>query len=275
MQKDLESKLPNLEVSIEDKDDEEILYIVRTRSDKTRGSYYIYNCETKELKFLAEISPWLKAEEMAEMKPIQYKSRDGLTIHGYLTMPNGKENEKNLPVVINPHGGPWWRDSWGFNPEIQFLANRGYAVLQMNFRSSTGYGRKFWEAGFKQWGLKMQDDITDGVNWLIEQGIADPKRIAIYGGSYGGYATLAGITFTPELYSCAVDYVGVSNLFTFFETFPPYWEQQRKIMEEKVGNPERRRQKDSGIPHSRTCGCQCHSREFYPHPVHTGGRATE
>lgn len=133
------------------------------------------------------------------MTPITYTSRDGLTIEGYLTLPKGytMETAKKLPVVVNPHGGPWARDTWGYNPEVQFLAARGYAVLQMNFRGSTGYGRKFTELGYKQWGQTMQNDITDGVEWLIKQGIADPKRIAIYGASYGGYATLAGVTFTP------------------------------------------------------------------------------
>ncbi len=252
IQKDLEAKLPGITVTVSSSDKEEKLHIVHTYSDKTRGSYYLYNSGTKELKLFAEVSPWIKPENMAEMKPIQYKSRDGLTIHGYLTMPPGKENAKNLPVVINPHGGPWARDSWRFISEVQFLANRGYAVLQMNFRGSTGYGRKFWAASFKQWGLKMQDDISDGVHWLIAQGIADPKRIAIYGGSYGGYAALAGITFTPDLYSCAVDYVGVSNLFTFFETFPPYWEKMRKMVEEMVGSPEHEKElltKTSPIVH--------------------------
>jgi dipeptidyl aminopeptidase/acylaminoacyl peptidase len=140
--------------------------------------------------------------------------------------------------VVNPHGGPWARDRWGFNPEVQFLANRGYCVLQVNFRGSTGYGRRFWEASFKQWGLAMQDDVTDGVEWLVRQGIADPKRIAIYGASYGGYATLAGITKTPDLYAAAVNYVGVSNLFTFMNTIPPYWEPFRQQMFEMVGNPD-------------------------------------
>ena len=173
---------------------------------------------------------------MADMKPITYTSRDGLTIHGYLTLPKGRE-AKDLPVVVNPHGGPWARDGWGFNNEAQFMANRGYAVLQMNFRGSTGYGRKFWETSFKQWGKTMQDDITDGVQWLVKQGIADPARVAIYGGSYGGYATLAGVAFTPELYACGVDYVGVSNLFTFMNTIPPYWEPGRKMFYEMVGDP--------------------------------------
>jgi len=141
--------------------------------------------------------------------------------------------------VINPHGGPWLRDTWSFNPEVQFLASRGYAVLQMNFRGSTGYGRAFWQASFKQWGKAMQDDITDGVQWLIEQGIADPKRIAIYGGSYGGYATLAGVTFTPKLYAAAIDYVGVSNLFTFINAIPPYWKPYLEMLYEMIGHPDK------------------------------------
>ena len=171
------------------------------------------------------------------MKPIQYQTRDGLTINGYLTLPKGVE-AKNLPVVMNVHGGPWARDNWGFNPEVQFMANRGFAVLQVNFRGSTGYGREFWEASFKQWGQSMQNDVTDGAKWLIDQGIADPERIAIYGGSYGGYATLAGLAYSPEMYACGVDYVGVSNLFSFMKTIPPYWQQYLEMMYEMVGNPE-------------------------------------
>ena len=141
-------------------------------------------------------------------------------------------------MVVIPHGGPWARDVWGFNPEVQLLANRGYAVLQVNFRSSTGYGKAFLEAGNKQWGLKIQDDITDGVQWAIDQGIADPDRIGIYGASFGGYATLVGITSTPDLYAAAVDYVGVSNIFTLLETIPPYWESSRNMFYERVGHPE-------------------------------------
>jgi dipeptidyl aminopeptidase/acylaminoacyl peptidase len=172
------------------------------------------------------------------MTPVTYRARDGLEIPAYLTLPVGRP-AKNLACIVNPHGGPWARDSWVFNPEVQFLANRGYCVLQMNFRGSTGYGRKFWEASFGQWGLKMQDDVTDGAHWLASQGIADPKRIGIYGGSYGGYATLAGVVYTPELYAAAVDFVGVSNLFTFMNTIPPYWEPFRQQMYAMVGHPER------------------------------------
>jgi dipeptidyl aminopeptidase/acylaminoacyl peptidase len=215
---------------------DETKFIVRTYSDRSLGAFYFYDSSTDQLTKLADVSPWLEENQLCEVKPITYKTRDGLTIHGYLTLPKGVAAEK-LPVVVNPHGGPWARDVWTFNPEVQFLANRGYAVLQMNFRGSTGYGRQFWEASFGQWGLKMQDDVTDGVRWLVAQGIADEKRVAIYGGSYGGYCTLAGITFTPEIYACAVDYVGVSNLFTFMETIPPYWEPYRKMLYEMVGNP--------------------------------------
>ncbi len=236
LQKELQEKLPGYEVVVTSMNKNEDKVLVRTYSDRSRGAYYFYDLNSKEFKKLVDVSPWINENDMAVMKPIKYTTRDGLTIHGYLTLPKGVE-AKNLPVVINPHGGPWYRDRWGFNPEVQFLANRGYAVLQMNFRGSTGYGRHFWEISFKQWGKTMQDDITDGVNWLIKQGIADPKRIAIYGGSYGGYATLAGVAFTPDLYACAVDYVGVSNLFTFMNTIPPYWKPYLDMFHEMVGDP--------------------------------------
>ena len=236
--KTLEDRFPGYEVFMTFNNRDEDMFIVRTMSDRTTGTYYFFNTKTGDITKLADRNPWLPEDQMAPMKPVTYTSRDGLTIHGYLTVPVGVES-KNLPVVVNPHGGPWYRDGWGFNSEIQFLANRGFAVFQMNFRGSTGYGKAFWEASFKQWGQKMQDDITDGVNWLIDQGIADPKRVAIYGGSYGGYATLAGLAFTPDLYACGVDYVGVSNLFTFMNTIPPYWELYRKMMYEMVGDPSK------------------------------------
>jgi dipeptidyl aminopeptidase/acylaminoacyl peptidase len=238
LQKSLEERLPSYEVVVTDMSKDERKVMVRTYSDRSLGAYYYFNRDTDEFIKLADVSPWLNEDELAEMKPISYQSRDGLTIHGYLTLPLGLKPEK-LPVVINPHGGPWARDRWGFNPEAQFLANRGYAVLQMNFRGSTGYGRAFWEASFKQWGLTMQDDITDGVKWLIDQEIADPERVGIYGGSYGGYATLAGVTFTPDLYACGVDYVGVSNLFTLIKSIPPYWEPMRQMFYEMIGDPEK------------------------------------
>ncbi len=237
LQRRLEKLLPDMEIRVVDFSKDESKCIVRTFSDRSLGYYYFYDRAEDKLIELANISPWLNEDHLAVMEPIEYQSRDGLTISGYLTLPKGM-SAKNLPVVIHPHGGPWARDYWGFGSSVQFLANRGYAVLQMNFRGSTGYGREFWEISFKQWGKKMQDDITDGVHWLIEEGIADPERIAIFGGSYGGYATLAGVTFTPDLYSCAVDYVGVSNIFTWMEGIPPYWEMYRVTIYEMVGHPE-------------------------------------
>ena len=241
IQRKLEVKLPGYEVGITSFSKDETKAIIVTYSDKSAGTYYYYDIDQNKLTDLGKVSPWLNEDHMAEMKPIQYKSRDGLTIHGYLTLPKGS-NGKNLPVVVNPHGGPWARDTWGYRSEIQFLANRGFAVLQMNFRGSTGYGKEFWEISFKEWGKSMQDDITDGVNWLINEGIANPDRIAIYGASYGGYATLAGLTFTPDLYACGVDYVGVSSLFTFMESIPPYWEFYRSMIYEMVGHPEKDRE---------------------------------
>jgi dipeptidyl aminopeptidase/acylaminoacyl peptidase len=238
LQQDLESRLPGFEVAVAGMSRDETKALVYAGSDRTLGAYYFYDRATSDFRKLADVGPWLVEAELAEMKPITYTSRDGLTIHGYLTLPQGLKPKK-LPLVVNPHGGPWGRDVWGYNPEVQFLANRGYAVLQVNFRTSTGYGRKFWEAGFKQWGLKIQDDITDGVKWLIDQGIADPSRVGIYGGSFGGYATLAGLAFTPDLYACGVDYVGVSNLFTLIKTIPPYWEPMRQMFYEMMGDPEK------------------------------------
>ena len=241
LQKDLERRLPGYEVRLAGCNQEEDKCLVRTFTDRSLGAYYFYDLKSKDFRKLADVSPWLNDQDLVAMKPIKYQSRDGLTIHGYLTLPRGMP-ARNLPVVVNPHGGPWARDSWGYNPEVQFLANRGYAVLQMNFRGSTGYGRKFWESSFKQWGKTMQDDITDGVQWLIKQGIADPKRIGIYGGSYGGYATLAGLVYTPDLYAVGVDYVGVSNLFTFIKAIPPYWKPYLEMFYEMIGHPEKEKE---------------------------------
>ena len=234
----VQTQLPKYEVVLTSQNKNEDVYIVRSYSDRSLGAFYVYEANGNKLTKLTDVSPWLNENDLCEMKPISYKSRDGLTINGYLTLPKGKD-PKNLPVIINPHGGPWHRDQWTYNPEVQLFCNRGYAVLQVNFRGSTGYGRKFWESSFKQWGKTMQNDVSDGVKWLEEQGIADPKRVAIYGGSYGGYCTLAGMTFTPELYACGIDYVGVSNLFTFMKTIPPYWKPFLEMMYEMVGDPEK------------------------------------
>ena len=235
---------PGYRFGVADTDKAEEHYLIYVGNDRTRGAYYYYNALTDEARKIADTAPWLHEEELVEMHPVTYRMRDGWDIEAYLSLPPGyvPDDAKGLPVVVNPHGGPWARDVWGYSSEVQFLCNRGYAVFQMNFRGSTGYGRKFLEASYKQWGLAMQDDITDGVEWLKAKGIADPERIAIYGGSYGGYAALCGVTFTPELYACAVDYVGVSNLFTFLKTIPPYWRPMLEMMYEQVGHPERDRE---------------------------------
>lgn len=233
-----EQVLKEYEIYHEAYNDNEDKCIILTLSDRSPGTYYLYDLASGTLTKLTDVAPWLKEEHLAPATPISYMARDGVTINGYLTLPLGYE-PKNLPVVVNPHGGPWQRDTWTANPEKHFLANRGYAVLQVNFRGSTGYGKKFLELSFKQWGRAMQDDITDGVKWLIDQGIADPARIAIYGGSYGGYATLVGMTATPDLYACGVDYCGVSSLFTMFESYPEYWKPQLDVSYERIGHPEK------------------------------------
>jgi len=236
----IQSKLGNYVFNITSMTRAEDKLMIRAYGDRSMGGYWVYDRTRDTLQKVADIAPWLKEEELSEMVPIEFTARDSVKIQGYLTLPNGytMETAKDLPVVVNPHGGPWARDSWYFNPEIQFLANRGYAILQMNFRGSTGYGKAFWEKSFKEWGLTMQNDITDGTQWLITKGIADAKKVAIYGGSYGGYATLQGLVREPDLYAAGVDYVGVSNLFTFMKTIPPYWKPMLDMMYEMVGNPK-------------------------------------
>jgi dipeptidyl aminopeptidase/acylaminoacyl peptidase len=215
--------------------------VILAKSDRAPGTYFLFNTRELTLEKLIEGKPWLKASQLGEMRPITYTAHDGLTIHGYLTIPPGVE-PKDLPLIVNPHGGPWARDSWGYNDEVHFLASRGYAVLQVNFRGSVGYGRKFKEAGYGQWGLKMQDDITDGVKWAVSQGIADPNRVAIYGASYGGYAAMAGMAFTPELYRCGVNYVGVTDIALLLKTLPKTWESTRAQVELMTGNAKKDRE---------------------------------
>ncbi len=181
-------------------------------SDRNPGDFYLFDTEKKNADYLGSAQKWIEPERMAAMQPIKFKSRDGLEINGYLTLPPGGSG-KNLPLVVNPHGGPHGiRDYWGFNWETQLLASRGYAVMQVNFRGSGGYGDDFLRAGYKQWGLRMQDDITDATKWAVQQGYADPKRLSIYGASYGGYAALEGVIREPDLYRCAIGYVGVYDL---------------------------------------------------------------
>lgn len=236
IQKDLDNKFKDYTAIIGSYDDTRTKAIAMIYNDRMWPKFYFYNIKTKETKEAANPYPWCNEKQMSHTKPIAYTTRDGLTVHGYLTLPIGIEPKK-LPVVVNPHGGPWNRDEWGINPEVQFLANRGYAVLQMDYRGSTGYGKKFYEAGFKQWGKNMQNDITDGVEWLKKEGIADPKRIAIYGSSFGGNAALFGVTSTPDLYAAGIADVAASNMFTFIRSLAPEWGPYIKQFYEMVGDP--------------------------------------
>jgi dipeptidyl aminopeptidase/acylaminoacyl peptidase len=228
--------LGDREISFNSSTKDENLWIISSFSDVDPGTVWLYDRKTRNLSTLYQVREKLPREALAKMQPIRYKSSDGLEIPAYLTLPKGVE-PKNLPLVVVPHGGPWGRDTWGYNSIAQFLANRGYAVLMPNFRASTGFGKKFLNAGNKQWGQLMQDDITWGVKHLVAQGVADPKRVGIMGGSYGGYATLAGVTYTPDLYAAAVAIVAPSNLITLLESIPPYWEAGKIIFYERMGNP--------------------------------------
>ena len=234
--KNLQKQLPGKEINFPSITKDEKLVLVAANADTDPGAVYLYDRATKKLTLQYQVREKLNRAYLAPMKAVKYPSSDGLEIPAFLTLPKGVE-AKNLPAVIVPHGGPWYRDSWGYNSFAQFLANRGYAVLQPNFRGSTGYGKKFIDAGNKQWGDKMQDDVTWGAKYLVAQGIADPKRIGIMGGSYGGYATLAGVAFTPDVYAAGVSIVGPSSLLTLLESIPPYWEQIRKLFHERMGDP--------------------------------------
>jgi dipeptidyl aminopeptidase/acylaminoacyl peptidase len=233
----IEGKFPNHEIKVVSRTRDEQAWLVNVVSDTEPGETLLFVRKTHTLTPQFKIREKLPRADLAEMKSVTYKSSDGLEIPAYLTLPKGVP-AKNLPTIIFPHGGPWGRDQWGYNGFAQFWANRGYAVLQPNFRGSTGYGRKFLDAGNLEWGRKMQDDVTWGVKYLVGQGIADPKRVGIMGGSYGGYATLAGVTFTPDLYGAAVDIVGPSNLITLLESIPPYWEAARKVFAVRMGDPK-------------------------------------
>ena len=233
----LGNDLKGNEISITDRDSAENKFIVTTYTDRNPGSYYLYEKLTNKLIKLGDINPDLKPDELCEMKPISYKAGDGMTINGYLTLPNGKR-QSDLPLVVMPHDGPFSHTGWGYNPEVQFLANRGYAVFQMNYRGSTGFGKAFHSAGFKEVGGKIQQDITDGVNWLIANKIANPKKIAIFGSGFGGFSALYGVSFHPKLYNCAVVQRGLINFFTYIKDSPPYFKPMVQMTYERVGNPE-------------------------------------
>ncbi len=232
----LKTKLPGVEVNLGSSTSDEQKWLVYANSDTDPGATYLFDRAAKTLTFQYRPRPKLPVEHLAPMTPVRYLSTDNLEIPAYLTLPKGIE-PTNLPLIVFPHGGPWARDYWGYNPYAQFLANRGYAVLNVNFRGSTGYGKAFLNAGNNEWGQKMQDDLTMGVKFLVDQGIADPNRVGIMGGSYGGYATLAGLTFTPDVYNAGVSIVGPSNLMTLLESIPPYWESIRKMFYERMGDP--------------------------------------
>ena len=246
----LRAELPDGEINFSPQTSDDRLVKVTVSRDVDPGTVYLFDWEDYTVEELYETRPELPSEHLAAMEPIRYKARDGLEIPAYLTTPKGVPAE-DLPLIALIHGGPWARDRWGYSSIVQFLANRGYAVLQPNFRGSTGYGKAFLNAANNEWGEAMQDDITDGVKHLVEEGIVDGDRVCIMGGSYGGYATLAGMTFTPELYNCGVDIVGPSNLITLLNSIPPYWGPIRKLFTLRMGNletEEGRKQLESQSP---------------------------
>jgi dipeptidyl aminopeptidase/acylaminoacyl peptidase len=246
----LTKQLPGKEINLGSTTTDEQRWIVNATADTEPGETYLFDRATKQLTLQYRIREKLPREHLASMQAIRYKSSDGLEIPAFLTVPKGVP-ERNLPLVVVPHGGPWARDNWGYNGMAQFLANRGYAVLQPNFRASTGYGKKFRNAGNNEWGDKMQDDLTWGVKHLVAEGIVDPKRVGIMGGSYGGYATLAGVAFTPDVYAAGVSIVGPSNLITLLETIPPYWASSRAFFSHSMGDsstPEGRKRMERQSP---------------------------
>ncbi|MBF0508547.1 MAG: S9 family peptidase, partial [Deltaproteobacteria bacterium] len=233
------AKIKDGEMSIAGRDLARRKWIVTYNLDNAPYSYYLYDSKTKKAEFLFTHKPALEKYTLTKMNPVVIKSRDGLNLVSYLTLPPGGE-AKPGPMVLLVHGGPWARDYWGYDGETQWLANRGYAVLQVNFRGSDGFGKKFLNAGNGQWGTgAMQHDLTYAVDWAVKSGVADPKQIAIMGGSYGGYAVLAGLTFTPQLYACGVDMVGPSNVKTLMESIPPYWIPMKKQMLLRIGDVEK------------------------------------
>lgn len=235
--KSIRKRLNNYWIRVVDKDDAETKFIVRTYADDNPGAFYLYSLKDDQLVKLADANPSLNGVKLSKMKAISYTARDGRQINGYLTIPFNKQG-KSLPLIVIPHNGPSSRNIWEYNSEVQFLASRGYAIFQPNYRGSTGYGKEFWSAGFGEWGGKIQEDIADGVRHLISEGIADPKRIGLFGYSFGGFCALYGACFHNDLYRCAASYSGITNLFTYLKEIPPYYKPYLLMFYEIVGNPE-------------------------------------
>jgi dipeptidyl aminopeptidase/acylaminoacyl peptidase len=238
----LKSSLPG-DFFVSSMDAADAKWIVTETNDQSPQRFFLFDRKTKKVDLLFTAQPKLEGLPLAPMKPMTITARDGLALPAYLTLPPGK-TPRGLPMVLLVHGGPWGRDTWGQNSTAQWLANRGYAVLQVNFRASTGYGKRFLNAGNRQWGLAMHDDLLDAVAWAVKEGVADPKKVAIMGGSYGGYATLAGVAFTPDTFACGVDIVGPSNIFTLLATVPPYWAAFRRQLISRIGDPENPQDKE-------------------------------
>ncbi|MBE7175371.1 MAG: S9 family peptidase [Mucilaginibacter polytrichastri] len=228
---------PRANIRVLDRDSAEQHYIVATSTDKDPGSYFLYDFSTRKLSHLADLNTAMDTANLSNVKPVTFQASDGMPLRGYLTLPLHSSG-KGLPVVVLPHANMWGRNVWGYDAEVQFLANRGYAVFQVNFRGSTGFGKAFHQAGFKQLSGKMQQDITDGVNWLVKEGIADPQRIGIYGSNFGGFSALYQTANHPKLYRCAAVSYGIINLFTYLKDIPPYFKPKLTMMYEMVGNPE-------------------------------------
>lgn len=213
------------------------IWTVGTESDTASYSWYLFDRDTKQRRLLATAAISKYADEFSPMEPVSFNARDGERIHGYLTVPKGYAR-RGLPLIVDVHGGPWWRVRWGYQHDVQFLVNRGYAVLQVNYRGSKGYGRRFMEAGFGEVGGSMQDDLLDAVAWATAQGIADPKRVAIYGWGYGGYAALAGLTFTPDTFAAGISGAGVADWVDALKNLPPYWHHTETLYRAFVGDPD-------------------------------------
>lgn len=235
----LEAAFPNKVVNITSMSRDETLNTLFVYDDRDPGKYFLYNRSTGQVRYLVTGRGWIDPEQMSPMEPIEFTARDGLKIRGYVTIPKDRKIDQRVPLIVNPHGGPFGvRDTWGFNPEHQFFASRGYAVVQVNFRGSGGYGREFEHAGYGKWGREMQHDVSDAVKFMVDEGIADPERVCIYGASYGGYAVMAGLTFTPELYQCGINYVGVTDVALLFDSMPKHWEPEKEVMKAQIGDPK-------------------------------------